>query len=99
MEYCVNQFRAREMLPQGQALFALHESETISSINIRDNLAFKTTHSIDLARNSNSGCANEILGCANATFDENERIRVILGCAIGLIACAKHRCVGGWLKL
>ena len=31
---------------------------------------------------------------------ENERIWVILGCAIGLlIACAKHRCTGGWLKL
>ena len=39
----------------------------------------------------------------NANFDENphenERIGVILGCAIGLIACAKHRCTGGWLKL
>ena len=42
-------------------------------------------------------------GVQNATFDENphenERINVILGCAIGLIACAKHRCMGGWLKL
>ena len=24
---------------------------------------------------------------------------VILGCAIGSFACAKHRCTGGWLKL
>ena len=42
-------------------------------------------------------------GVQNATFDENphenERIRVILGCAIGFLACAKHRCTGGWLKL
>ena len=42
-------------------------------------------------------------GEQNTNFDENphenERIRVILGCAIGLIACAKHRCTGGWLKL
>ena len=28
-----------------------------------------------------------------------KKIRVTLGCAIGLIACAKHRCTGGWLKL
>ena len=28
-----------------------------------------------------------------------KRNRIILGCAIGLIACAKHRCTGGWLKL
>ena len=39
----------------------------------------------------------------NATFDENphenERIRVILGCAIGFIACTKHRYRGVWLKL
>ena len=39
----------------------------------------------------------------NATFDENpnenERTRVILGCAISSIACAKHRCTGGWLIL
>ena len=40
-------------------------------------------------------------GVQNATFDENpyenERIRVILGCAINSIARAKHRCTGGWL--
>ena len=39
----------------------------------------------------------------NATFDENphenERIVVILGCANNIIACAKHGCTGGWLKL
>ena len=39
----------------------------------------------------------------NVIFDENphgnERIWVILGCAIGFLACAKHRCTGGWLKL
>ena len=38
----------------------------------------------------------------NVTFDENphenERIVVILGCANSMIACAKHRCTGGWLK-
>ena len=49
------------------------------------------------------GMQMEFKGVQNATFDENphenERIRVILGCAIGLIACAKHRCMGGWLKL
>ena len=28
-----------------------------------------------------------------------KRNRIILGCAIGLVACAKHRCTGGWLKL
>ena len=58
---------------------------------------------IDLARNGNSGCANQILGCANATFHQNpheiERIWVILGCAISSIAHAKHGCTGGWLKL
>ena len=39
----------------------------------------------------------------NATFDENphenERIRVILECAISSIASAKHGCTGGWLIL
>ena len=39
----------------------------------------------------------------NATVDENphenERIRVILGCAISSTARAKHRCTGGWLIL
>ena len=39
----------------------------------------------------------------NATFDENphenQRIRVILGCVISSIACAKHGCTGGWLIL
>ena len=39
----------------------------------------------------------------NATFDENphenERIVVILGCAISSIARAKHGCTGGWLIL
>ena len=42
-------------------------------------------------------------GVQNATFDENphenERIVVILGCANSIIACAKHRWAGGWLKL
>ena len=42
-------------------------------------------------------------GVQNATFDENpyenERIRVILGCAISSITRAKHRCTGGWLIL
>ena len=59
-----------------------------------------TQWSIDLTRNGNSGCANEM---QNATFDENphenERIWVILGCAISSIACAKHGCTGGWLIL
>ena len=45
----------------------------------------------------------KFLGVQIATFDENphenERIGVILGCAICFIACAKHRCTGGWLKL
>ena len=39
----------------------------------------------------------------NATFDEipheNERIRVISGCAISSFARAKHGCTGGWLIL
>ena len=42
-------------------------------------------------------------GVQNATFDknpyENERILVILGCAISSIARAKHGCTGGWLIL
>ena len=42
-------------------------------------------------------------GVQNATFEENphqnERIGVILGCAISLIARAKHGCTGGWLIL
>ena len=42
-------------------------------------------------------------GVQNATFDENsyenERIRVVLGCAISSIARAKHRCMSGWLIL
>ena len=41
---------------------------------------------IDLARNGDSGCANE-------------GIEIILGCAISCIACAKHGCTGGWLIL
>ena len=49
------------------------------------------------------GVQMKFKGVQNATFDENphenERIGVILGRAIGLIACAKHRCTGGWLKL
>ena len=52
---------------------------------------------MDLARNCNSGCANEILGCAKCHFWRkspwNEIIGIILGCANGFIACAKH----GWL--
>ena len=52
---------------------------------------------IDLARNGNSGCANEISGCANATSEgnpyENEIIGVILGCAISFIVRAKHECI------
>ena len=42
-------------------------------------------------------------GVQNTTFDENphenERIMVISGCAISLIARAKHGCTGGWLIL
>ena len=42
-------------------------------------------------------------GVQNATFDENlhenERIVAISGCANSIIAYAKHRCTGGWLKL
>ena len=42
-------------------------------------------------------------GVQNATFDENsyenERISVVLGCAISSIARAKHRCMSGWLIL
>ena len=49
------------------------------------------------------GVQMKIQGVQNATFDENphenERIWVILGCANSIIACAKHRCTGGWLKL
>ena len=52
---------------------------------------------IDLARNGNSGCANEILGCAKCHFWWKSpwkwRIRVILWCALSTIARAKH----GWL--
>ena len=42
-------------------------------------------------------------GVQNNTFEENshenERIGVILGCAISFIAHAKHGCTGGWLIL
>ena len=42
-------------------------------------------------------------GVQNATIDENphenERIRVILGCAISSIARAKFSNTGGWLIL
>ena len=41
--------------------------------------------------------------CKMPPFDENphedERIGVILGCAISSIARAKHECMGGWLLL
>ena len=41
------------------------------------------------------GVQMKFWGVQNATFDENPhesgRIRVILGCAISLIACVKHR--------
>ena len=40
-------------------------------------------------------------GMQNATFDKNphanERIGILLGCAISFIARAKHGCTGGWL--
>ena len=40
-------------------------------------------------------------GVQNDTFEENshenERIRMILECAISFIARAKHGCTGGWL--
>ena len=49
------------------------------------------------------GVQMKFQGVQNATFDENphenERIWVILGCAISPIARAKHGCTGGWLKL
>ena len=49
------------------------------------------------------GVQMKFQGVQNATFDENpqenERIWAILGCAISSIACAKHGCTGGWLKL
>ena len=58
---------------------------------------------IDLARNDNSGCANEILGCVKCHFWWKSPWKwknwVILGCAISSIACAKHGCTGGWLIL
>ena len=45
----------------------------------------------------------KLQGVQNATFvenlHENERIVALLGCANSIIACAKHRCTGGWLKL
>ena len=47
------------------------------------------------------GVQMKMWGVQNATFDENpyenERIRVLLGCAISSIARAKHGCKGGWL--
>ena len=47
------------------------------------------------------GVQTKFSGVQNAFFDdiphENERIRVILGCAISSIARAKHGCTGGWL--
>ena len=49
------------------------------------------------------GVLMKLQGVQNASFDENphenERIVVILGCANCIIACAKHRYTGGWLKL
>ena len=56
-------------------------------------------HPIDLARNGNSGCANEILGCAKCHFWRQSPWKWKncgnLGCAINFIACAKHGCMGG----
>ena len=52
---------------------------------------------------STHGVQMKFYGVQNDSFDENphenERIGVILGCAISSIACAKHGCTGGWLKL
>ena len=49
------------------------------------------------------GVQMKFQGVQNAMFyenpHENERIWVILGCAISSIARAKHGCTGGWLKL
>ena len=49
------------------------------------------------------GVQMKLQGVQNVTFDENphenERIVVILGCANSIIASAKHKCTGGWLKL
>ena len=51
----------------------------------------------DLAKNGNSGCANVILRymyCVqNATFDEIERVWVILEYSLSPIASAKHWCI------
>ena len=49
------------------------------------------------------GVQMKFQGVQNANFDENphenQRIKVILGCAISSIAHANHRCTGGWLIL
>ena len=48
-------------------------------------------------------CKQNFMMCKMPFFDEipheNGRIRMILGCAINSIACAKHGCLGGWLIL
>ena len=57
-------------------------------LNSITDFIIEVTHvqSIDLARNGNSWCANEIVrGVQIAIFNENERIRVILGAAISSI--------------
>ena len=66
-------------------------------------IVFGVKLSIDLARNGNSGCADEILGCAKCQFWWKSpwtwKNMVILGCAIGLIACEKHKFTGSCLNL
>ena len=62
-----------------------------------------TTSYIDLARNGNSGYANEILGCAKwhfwRKFPWKWKNWDNLGCAISFVTRANHRCTGGWLIL
>ena len=55
---------------------------------------------IDLARNGNSLCANEILGVYKMLILKKIPMQMKeLGCAISFIAFAKHSCMGGWLIL
>ena len=54
---------------------------------------------IDLARNGNSGCENEILGCAKWYFWRKFPWKWKNLGNLSFIARAKHGCTGGWLIL
>ena len=73
------------------------------SISLARDIIWDHLAGIDLTRNGNSGCANEILGCAKCHFwwKSPWKLKDLgdFGGAISSVARAKHRCTGGWLIL